>query len=618
MIIVALLIPGADVTILSHSIHRMTIAPMPLATPTPARRLCLASWLALALLCLPGLLAAQAPRAIQLQLLGVEDELHSTLLNNLSVRQLSNDQYPAQTDFLFRRGDRELLDALRALGYYRAEVVGSLQREQDRTLIRFQIQRGPAVQIRSLSLRIRGPGANEQAWRDYRQFDLPLKTGQRLVHADYEKTISDLMNIAHNHGYLDARYLQRRFEVSPERGEAAIFIELETGEAYLFGTVSFDPATTIEHNFLQRFVEFRPGDRFSNSALSELQQTLISSRYFSMVRYEPRFTEQQERQIPVHVQLEDNLPHRYRVGLGAGSDTGARLLFGFENRLVNKDGHRYEFDGLLGQRAQSALFNYSIPGRRPARQKWNLRTGWEATQSDVLERSRTTLMPEYTHLTRSDWLLAPYVSLEREVFSYSDEDRQISQLLLGGIGVQKRVLNQTSYPSRGYRHNLALRTSQRNPISDSEFTQLDLGSKGIYSPRDNWRLIARGRIATTWSDELEELPASYRFLLGGETLRGFAFESVGLPTEDGGITGAKHMALASLETDYRLTRWFGVAAFSDAGQVYDDKIDTQLKIGSGVGLRGFTPVGVVRLDMAWAISEPERPWRLHFSLGLDL
>ncbi|MBW6476504.1 MAG: BamA/TamA family outer membrane protein [Chromatiales bacterium] len=596
----------------------MTIAPMPLATPTPARRLCLASWLALALLCLPGLLAAQAPRAIQLQLLGVEDELHSTLLNNLSVRQLSNDQYPAQTDFLFRRGDRELLDALRALGYYRAEVVGSLQREQDRTLIRFQIQRGPAVQIRSLSLRIRGPGANEQAWRDYRQFDLPLKTGQRLVHADYEKTISDLMNIAHNHGYLDARYLQRRFEVSPERGEAAIFIELETGEAYLFGTVSFDPATTIEHNFLQRFVEFRPGDRFSNSALSELQQTLISSRYFSMVRYEPRFTEQQERQIPVHVQLEDNLPHRYRVGLGAGSDTGARLLFGFENRLVNKDGHRYEFDGLLGQRAQSALFNYSIPGRRPARQKWNLRTGWEATQSDVLERSRTTLMPEYTHLTRSDWLLAPYVSLEREVFSYSDEDRQISQLLLGGIGVQKRVLNQTSYPSRGYRHNLALRTSQRNPISDSEFTQLDLGSKGIYSPRDNWRLIARGRIATTWSDELEELPASYRFLLGGETLRGFAFESVGLPTEDGGITGAKHMALASLETDYRLTRWFGVAAFSDAGQVYDDKIDTQLKIGSGVGLRGFTPVGVVRLDMAWAISEPERPWRLHFSLGLDL
>ncbi|MBE0509781.1 MAG: BamA/TamA family outer membrane protein [Gammaproteobacteria bacterium] len=591
---------------------------MPLATPTPARRLCLASWLALALLCLPGLLAAQAPRAIQLQLLGVEDELHSTLLNNLSVRQLSNDQYPAQTDFLFRRGDRELLDALRALGYYRAEVVGSLQREQDRTLIRFQIQRGPAVQIRSLSLRIRGPGANEQAWRDYRQFDLPLKTGQRLVHADYEKTISDLMNIAHNHGYLDARYLQRRFEVSPERGEAAIFIELETGEAYLFGTVSFDPATTIEHNFLQRFVEFRPGDRFSNSALSELQQTLISSRYFSMVRYEPRFTEQQERQIPVHVQLEDNLPHRYRVGLGAGSDTGARLLFGFENRLVNKDGHRYEFDGLLGQRAQSALFNYSIPGRRPARQKWNLRTGWEATQSDVLERSRTTLMPEYTHLTRSDWLLAPYVSLEREVFSYSDEDRQISQLLLGGIGVQKRVLNQTSYPSRGYRHNLALRTSQRNPISDSEFTQLDLGSKGIYSPRDNWRLIARGRIATTWSDELEELPASYRFLLGGETLRGFAFESVGLPTEDGGITGAKHMALASLETDYRLTRWFGVAAFSDAGQVYDDKIDTQLKIGSGVGLRGFTPVGVVRLDMAWAISEPERPWRLHFSLGLDL
>ncbi len=568
------------------------------------------------LLC--GPLMAEQPRSIRVTIDGVEGPLRETLRNDLSLSHLENDRYPAQTDFLFRRSERELTDALRAHGYYEAAIDSQLQRSDHEALAQYQIRLGEPVMIAAVNIHISGDGAQERAWRQYRQFDLPLRVGQRLRHADYERTISDLQNIAINHGYLDARYTQRRFEVSPEKGEASVHIELDTGEPYLFGEISFDEHTQIEQKFLHRFVEFAPGERFTNAQLAELQQTLISSRYFSLVRYEPRFTEQEERRIPVHVQLEDNLPHRYRVGLGVGSDTGARLLFGFENRLLNKDGHRYEFDGIFGQRAQSALFNYSIPGRRPARQKWNLRTGWEASQSASLERSRTTIMPEYSHLTRNDWLLAPYISLERENFTYRDQEQQTTQLLLSGIGIQKRVLNQSAYPSKGYRHNIALRISQRGLISDSEFTQLELASKGIISPVDSWRLIARGKVATTFSDDLEALPASYRYLLGGETLRGYAYESIGLLNDANELTGAKHMALASLETDYRFTRWFGLAAFTDVGQVFDQDYHSELKVGSGIGLRGFTPVGVVRLDAAWAISEDDAPLRIHFSLGLDL
>ena len=294
------------------------------------------------------------------------------------------------------------------------------------------------------------------------------------------------------------------------------------------------------------------------------------------------------------------------------------MIFGFENRLLNKDGHRYEIDSVIGQRSQSFLFNYSIPGLRPARQKWNLRAGWDASQSSTLRRSRSVLMPEYSYLTDHEWLLTPYISLEQERYRYEDQEDEDSRLLLIGIGLQKRVLNQNAYPSKGYRHNAALRNSQRNPVSDTEFLQLELASKGIVSPRDNWRLIARARLATTWSDSLQELPASYRYLLGGETLRGYAYESIGLTDDDGHFTGARHMALASLETDYRFSRWFGLAAFTDAGQLFERGIDTEARVGSGMGLRGYTPVGVVRLDFAQAISEDDKPWRIHFSLGLDL
>lgn len=563
-------------------------------------------------------LLADEAKPVRVVLLGVEGPLHATLLNDISLTHVADDRYPSQTDFLFRRAEQELLNALKAHGYYQASAEMTLQRLANETLASITVVTGDPVNIRTLDIHILGAGANELAWRQYRQFDIPLHVGQRLVHADYEKTLSDLINIAINHGYLDANFTQRSFRVNPHTRTADIHIELDTSDGYRFGEVSFSDDTVMDRQFLASFLEFQPGDHFSNQSLSELQQVLIGSRYFSLVRYEPYFDRQQDKHIPVHIHLEDNLPHRYRVGAGVGSDTGARLLFGFENRRLNSAGHRYEIDSIIGQRAQSALFTYSLPGKRPARQKWNLRAGWEASQSDYLERRRTTIMPEYSHMTRSDWLFTPYISMEQEYYRYQDQSQQSSRLLLAGVGLQQRVVNQSVYPSKGYRHNMALRLSQKAILSDSQFAQLEVSSKGIVSPQDSWRLIARARLATTWSDDLDDLPASYRYLLGGETLRGFAFESIGLSSVDGQIVGARHMALASLETDYRATRWLGLAAFTDVGYLYEPGIDTEVKIGSGIGLRGFTPVGTVRLDMAWAISEDQRPLRIHLSLGLDL
>ncbi|MNW70840.1 Translocation and assembly module TamA precursor [compost metagenome] len=42
------------------------------------------------------------------------------------------------------------------------------------------------------------------------------------------------------------------------------------------------------------------------------------------------------------------------------------------------------------------------------------------------------------------------------------------------------------------------------------------------------------------------------------------------------------------------------------------------KIGTGVGVRWVTPIGQVRLDLAVAISEEDKPLRLHFALGPEL
>lgn len=584
----------------------------------------LGTLLIVCLLLSPNWLLAQTP-SIEVAI-NVSDSNQTTLINrlknDLSISHLPNDSQPTQTDFLFNRAQQELLNSLRAQGYYDAQVRADLVRHKQITRAEFNITLGQPVLINRVNLRIVGDGKHLPVWQSYRQFDLPLHVGKRLTHADYEATISDLMNLAHNQGYLDAQFTTRQFRVYPHKQQAEIDIQLDTGSNYRFGEVRFNGNKALSDELLSRYVDFAVGDPYTLDQLTLLQQSLISSRYFGLVRIEPQFDKQQARQIPINVTVEDNLPHRYKIGMGYGSDTGARVLFGFENRFFNQLGHRYEIDSVIGERAQSFGINYTLPGEHPAKQQWNLRLAWEATQSDNLNRSRNIFTPEYAYQVTPKWLVKPYLSLESERYRYRDQQDENSQLLLLGLNLQKRWVNNETYPAYGYRHNIGLRSTAGEVVSVTKFSQFELGTRGVYSVVDFWRILGRAQMVITQADQQSDsktsIPASYRYLLGGENLRGFAFESIGVKDANGKIQGANNMLLASIETDYRFTKYIGLALFSDAGQVYDKQPAAKYKVGSGAGIRGFTPFGIVRLDLAWAMSEPDKPWTLHFSIGLDL
>lgn len=548
--------------------------------------------------------------------------LLNRLKQDIALSYLKNDQYPAQTDFLFEQAENQLKQSLKSYGYYAPDIQSTLMRDEKLTQAVFKIQLNQVVKWRNIQIDISDEDSAPLIWQNFRQFDLKLKSGNPLRHTDYESTLSDLLNLAANQGYLDARFNQRRFEVNPAKHTADVFIELELGEAYQFGEVNFKGSEQISDDLLKRFIEFEPQSSFEQAKLSELQRSLINSRFFARVQINPQFSAIEQRQIPIEVDLEDNLPHRYKIGAGLGSDTGARFILGFENRLVNQQGHRYEVESILGERAQSFFINYGLPGKRPARQHWNIRSGWEASQSSNLTRSRTLLAPEYNYQLNPNWLIKPYVSIEQEIFRYRQQDNQTTELLLGGLDIQNRYVNDETYPLKGHRHNLGLRVTHKDALSDSEFFQLEFSSKFVMSPIDFWRWILYANFVKTWTPDNQDsqlIPATYRYLLGGENLRGFAFESIGIVDDQGQLQGGKNKLHASIETDYRFTKYLGLALFADGGQVYDQQPDDKYKIGAGAGIRGFTPIGIVRFDIAWPVSETDSSdWHLHFSIGLDL
>ena len=118
--------------------------------------------------------------------------------------------------------------------------------------------------------------------------------------------------------------------------------------------------------------------------------------------------------------------------------------------------------------------------------------------------------------------------------------------------------------------------------------------------------------------EFLELPTSVRFFTGGsQSVRGYAYHSLGPVDEDNEVIGGKHLLVGSIEFEHSFSNKWGLALFYDTGNAIDNFADS-LEQGAGFGFRWKSPVGPVRIDFANAISTAGKAWRLHINIGPDL
>jgi translocation and assembly module TamA len=138
------------------------------------------------------------------------------------------------------------------------------------------------------------------------------------------------------------------------------------------------------------------------------------------------------------------------------------------------------------------------------------------------------------------------------------------------------------------------------------------GEAGYSDAGVNERIVEAGdelfRLSVT------ELPSEYRFKAGGsQSVRGYGFEDL-----SNNNIGSNNIVTASAELEMRFREDWSVAAFFDVGNAFNDWDEVNLKKGAGVGIRWYSIAGAIRLDVAQALDEPGKPWRLHFTIGSPL
>jgi translocation and assembly module TamA len=122
------------------------------------------------------------------------------------------------------------------------------------------------------------------------------------------------------------------------------------------------------------------------------------------------------------------------------------------------------------------------------------------------------------------------------------------------------------------------------------------------------------------------LPPDQRFYAGGSgTIRGYRYQSVGPLFPNGNPIGGTAINAGTIEFRQRIGMNFGTAFFVDGGNVSKNlnPLKGELKFGAGAGVRYYTPIGPIRLDVAVPIQRrsgtgvrnPDDSFEIYIGLG---
>jgi translocation and assembly module TamA len=140
---------------------------------------------------------------------------------------------------------------------------------------------------------------------------------------------------------------------------------------------------------------------------------------------------------------------------------------------------------------------------------------------------------------------------------------------------------------------------------------------------DEARFVLAGRVAvgSVSGAGLGEIPASHRFYAGGGgSVRGYRYRSLSPLGPTGEVIGGRSLFEAALETRIKITDTLGLVPFLDMGGAFESSypdFSEDLRYAAGLGLRYYTAVGPIRLDVATPLNprDGDKSWALYIGIG---
>ncbi len=558
------------------------------------------------------LLMFSLPSLAKISVTGIDNGERKKIIAHLEAsEQLCRDD-AVHERILRRLIDTELTQALQALGYFNAHWEMTLEQGDKCWDLEVSLTPGEPLQIRRLDFLVLGEAVEDASFSMLIKNPGLVEKG-RFDNASYERLKQQLQAKGLRYGYFDARFLSHQVSIYPEENSADVSLVWDSGERYRYGEVR-TRQTVLDEALFRRLLSVTRGGFYDQATVQKDQARLAEQRYFSSIDIEPLVLERANGVVPIAIETTPGPLSSYQYGVGYSTNTGARLRADYSRYRVNASGHKAELQSLFSPVLTTVNLSYRIPWRDPRTDSLRFDTGYvdEDTDSYNSQRWESSLADHRKLASGWDQILSLSHSAENAEVG-QEKDR--SSHLVPAVQWTKIKADNLINPTWGSRLSMILLGSSDALISDSSFLQLQLEGKWVQSLPAKFRLLARTELGISLVDSIDDLPASRRFFTGGDnSIRGYEFQSLG-PKKDGEVVGGKNLAVASLELERPVYDKWSLAAFVDGGNAWSHG-ELNEAIGVGVGVRWRSPIGPVRLDLAFPQEDDaDSDFRIHFTMG---
>jgi translocation and assembly module TamA len=302
--------------------------------------------------------------------------------------------------------------------------------------------------------------------------------------------------------------------------------------------------------------------------------------------------------------------HHFASGIGYNTDVGPRLQARYSNQDVFDRAWRFGSDLNLDQKIQNLQLNLDTPPRPGG--IWDEVFG-RARAQDIQNEVTRELAVGVSHnygagIAPSAYIVSAHAEDQRIAGVVSDT----RYALYFGARKSFRRTDELVSPREGYVLSGEVGGAP-NALSSQPFLRAVANATLFFALGRNDDLLLRGQAGAVRSQAREGIPSTFLFRTGGDqTVRGYAFESIGVE-QNGAVVGGRRLLVGSLELTHWMAENWGVAAFVDGGNAWDSGVRSDIATGYGFGARFRTPIGPIRADLAYGALRSD--WRLHFSVG---
>ena len=495
---------------------------------------------------------------------------------------------------------------------------------------------------------------------------LQLQPGAPAVAASVLSAGAHLLSVLEEHGYAFAKVDPPVAYEDQTAPLLDITFHVEAGPRVNIGDIRLEGLHRLHEKLIRRRLLLKTGEQFSASAVERARQDLLNLGIFAAVSVQVGSAVDGTGGVPITFQFRERPRHAVTFNAAYSSDLGGSAGVTWSDRDVFGNAERLNISATLidvGGSSTTGLgydtsAKFIVPDFGHRDQSLQVAVGAVKQFLQAYDQTAVTSGVTLTRKLSKFWTVSAAVTTAEEQIIQDQPFicvvpplspattctvSQVNQVIPNPVTHDYTLValpltvsfdstdlrSPLDDPTHGMRDSASVAPTRSLGLTSATFIISQVKLAGYFDldhllPTDPGRsvLAARALVGLAQGAAQYSLPPDQRFYGGGSgTFRGYPYQAASplIPYTNNPLGGTAITA-GSLEYRQRFGQHFGAAFFVDGGQVSDTLkvVPGSLYVGVGAGIRYYTPIGPVRLDVAVPTkhySTDDQAFQVYFGLG---